>query len=194
MIDYIVGKVSHIGEDYLLLECNGIGYKINTSTNTLLETSRNSDYQKIFTNLIVREDGIFLYGFVSEEEIEVFKLLILVSKVGPKVACGILSALRPAQVQKAILIKDLESLCKCPGVGKKTAERIVLELKDRFANKEFDTMELVGDTGSNGYSEAVEALMSLGYSKYEIEKVLRSMETDDMMVEDIIKAGLRKLS
>lgn len=194
MIDYIVGKVSHIGEDYLLLECNGIGYKINTSTNTLLETSRNSDYQKIFTSLIVREDGIFLYGFVSEEEIEVFKLLLMVSKVGPKVACGILSALRPAQVQKAILIKDLESLCKCPGVGKKTAERIVLELKDRFANKEFDTMEFVGDTGSNGYSEAVEALMTLGYSKYEVEKVLRSMETDDMAVEDIIKAGLRKLS
>ena len=78
MIDYIVGKVSHIGEDYLLLECNGIGYKINTSTNTLLETSRNSDYQKIFTNLIVREDGIFLYGFVSEEEIEVFKFQKLV--------------------------------------------------------------------------------------------------------------------
>lgn len=194
MIDYIAGKVAHIGDDYLVLECNGIGYRINTSTNTLYEASKKSESQIVNTSLIVREDGIYLYGFLSEEEMEVFKLLLMVSKVGPKVACGILSVLRPAQVQRAIITKDLDSLCKGPGVGRKTAERIVLELKDRIAGKAYDDLVATPETYNNGYGEAVEALMSLGYSRYEVEKVLRSMETDDMTVEDIIKAGLRKLS
>lgn len=194
MIDYLIGKVAHIGEDYLILENNGIGYRINTSTNSLLDASRHTDAQKLHTSLIVREDGIFLFGFTTPEEIGLFKLLLTVSKVGPKVACGILSALKPSQLQRAIITKDINALCKGQGVGRKTAERIVLELKDKIDGKIYDDLEPLKEDYSNGYEEAVEALMSLGYSRYEVEKVLRSLETDDMAVEDIIKAGLRKLS
>ncbi len=194
MIDYLIGKVAHIGEDYLILENNGIGYRINTSTNSLLDASRHTDAQKLHTSLIVREDGIFLFGFTTPEEIGLFKLLLTVSKVGPKVACGILSALKPSQLQRAIITKDINALCKGQGVGRKTAERIVLELKDKVDGKIYDDLEPLKEDYSNGYEEAVEALISLGYSRYEVEKVLRSLETDDMAVEDIIKAGLRKLS
>ena len=194
MIDYLIGKVAHIGEDYLILENNGIGYRINTSTNSLLDASRHTDAQKLHTSLIVREDGIFLFGFTTPEEIGLFKLLLTVSKVGPKVACGILSALKPSQLQRAIITKDINALCKGQGVGRKTAERIVLELKDKVDGKIYDDLELLKEDYSNGYEEAVEALISLGYSRYEVEKVLRSLETEDMAVEDIIKAGLRKLS
>lgn len=194
MIDYIIGKVVHIAEDYMILESNGIGYRINTSTYSLLDSSKAPDLQKIHTNLIVREDGMFLFGFTTSEEMDAFKLLLTVTKVGPRVACGILSALKPGQLQKAILTKDLNALCKGPGVGRKTAERIVLELKDKIAGKAYDEVGAEEFELTNGYEEAVEALMSLGYTRYEIEKVLRSIETDDMTVEDIIKAGLRKLS
>lgn len=194
MIDYIIGKVVHIAEDYMILENNGIGYRINTSTYSLLDSSKAPDLQKIHTNLIVREDGMFLFGFTTSEEMDAFKLLLTVTKVGPRVACGILSALKPGQLQKAILTKDLNALCKGPGVGRKTAERIVLELKDKIAGKAYDEVGAEEFELTNGYEEAVEALMSLGYTRYEIEKVLRSIETDDMTVEDIIKAGLRKLS
>ena len=194
MIDYLIGKVAHIGEDYLILENNGIGYRINTSTNSLLDASRHTDAQKLHTSLIVREDGIFLFGFTTPEEIGLFKLLLTVSKVGPKVACGILSALKPSQLQRAIITKDINALCKGQGVGRKTAERIVLELKDKVDGKIYDDLEPLKEDYSNGYEEAVEALISLGYSRYEVEKVLRSLETEDMAVEDIIKAGLRKLS
>ena len=194
MIDYLIGKVAHIGEDYLILENNGIGYRINTSTNSLLDASRHTDAQKLHTSLIVREDGIFLFGFTTPEEIGLFKLLLTVSKVGPKVACGILSALKPSQLQRAIITKDINALCKGQGVGRKTAERIVLELKDKVDGKIYDDLEPLKEDYSNGYEEAVEALISLGYSRYEVEKVLRSLETEDMSVEDIIKAGLRKLS
>lgn len=194
MIDYIIGKVAHIGEDYLILDNNGIGYRINTSTNSLLDSSRTTDAQKLYTSLIVREDGMFLFGFTTSEEMDAFKLLLTVSKVGPKVACGILSALKPGQLQRAILTKDLNALCKGQGVGRKTAERIVLELKDKIAGKSYEDIDTVEPKLTSEYEEAVEALMSLGYSRYEIEKVLRTVETDDMTVEDIIKAGLRKLS
>lgn len=194
MIDYIIGKVAHIGEDYLILDNNGIGYRINTSTNSLLDSSRTTDAQKLHTNLIVREDGMFLFGFTTSEEMDAFKLLLTVSKVGPKVACGILSALKPGQLQRAILTKDLNALCKGQGVGRKTAERIVLELKDKIAGKAYEDIDVIEPKLTSEYEEAVEALMSLGYSRYEIEKVLRSVETDDMVVEEIIKAGLRKLS
>lgn len=194
MIDYIIGKVEQIGEDYLIVENNGIGYKINTSTNSILDSSRTTEAQKLHTNLIVREDGMFLFGFTTSEEMDAFKLLLTVSKVGPKVACGILSALKPGQLQRAILTKDFNALCKGQGVGRKTAERIVLELKDKIAGKAYDDLDTVEAALNSEYEEAIEALTSLGYSRYEVEKVLRTIETDDMIVEDIIKASLRKLS
>ena len=193
MIDYIIGKISYIGEDYFLLENQGIGYRINTSNNTLIQLIKGEDKQHIFTDLIVREDSMSLYGFVSEDEMKMFKLLLTLSKIVPKVACGILSTLRPVQIQKAIMLKDVTTLCKGPGVGKKTAERIVLELKDKvkggFSEEEsFDEVVEVMD------NEAVEALVALGYSRYEAQKAFYGTDLNGMTVEDMIKLGLRKLS
>lgn len=193
MIDYIVGKISYIGEDYFLLENMGMGYRINTSTNTLIQLFKGDEEQHIFTDLIVREDSMSLYGFVSEDEMNMFKLLLNVSKIGPKVACGILSTLRPSQIQKAIMLKDITTLCKGPGVGKKTAERIVLELKDKVKGgfTDDDSYDEVIETFDN---EAVEALIVLGYSRYEAQKVFHGTDISGMSVEDMIKFGLRKLS
>ncbi|MCR3956578.1 MAG: Holliday junction branch migration protein RuvA [Gudongella sp.] len=193
MIDYIVGRISYIGEDYFLLDNQGIGYRINTSSNTLVQLIKGEEKQHIFTDLIVREDSMSLYGFVSEDEMRMFKLLLTVSKIGPKVACGILSTLRPSQIQKAIMLKDVTTLCKGPGVGKKTAERIVLELKDKVKGgfAEDDSFDEVPEPMDN---EAVEALVALGYSRYEAQKAFQGTDLVGMTIEDMIKMGLRKLS
>lgn len=192
MIDYIIGKVTYIGNDFFYLENNGMGYKINTSSFSLSTLSKEDTSAYIYTNLIVREDGLFLYGFNSEDEVNMFKLLLNVSKIGPKVACGILSALRPYQIEKAIATKDTLTLCQCPGVGKKTAERMVLELKDKVGGM----FEIQTDKGSepNNYEEALLALVSLGYGRYEVESVFTGLSLEDSSIEQIIKLGLMKLS
>ncbi len=193
MIDYIIGKVTYLGNDFFYLENNGIGYKINTSTFTLSSLSREDNNSYIYTNLIVREDGLFLYGFDSEDEVNMFKLLLNVSKIGPKVACGILSALRPSQIAKAIAIKDISTLCKSPGVGKKTAERMILELKDKVEGM-FIIQDDKTEALPNNYEEALLALISLGYGRYEIERAFIGNNLEDSSIEQIIKLGLMKLS
>lgn len=193
MFEFIVGDVVSIKEDCIVLNNNGIGYKIFTSTNSMIKLEIGMKNALIYTYFNVREDGVFLYGFTSEDEINMFKLLLLVSKVGPKIALGILSTLTPAQINKAIIIKDLELLCKAPGIGKKTAERIVLELKDRV-DKNIETEEEIEEISFNDYHEAVQGLMSLGYTKLEIDKTIRNMDISKMSIEDIIRETLKKLS
>lgn len=193
MIDYIIGRVTYIGNDYFYLENNGIGYKINTSTFSLSNLSKKENNSYIFTNLIVREDGLFLFGFDSEDEIDMFKLLLNVSKIDPKVACGILSTFRPFQIEKAILSNDTLTLCKSPGVGKKTAERMILELKDKVGGM-FKIEDGQTEVLSDNYEEALQALISLGYGRYEVERAFIGVEIGDASIEKIIKQGLMKLS
>lgn len=194
MFEFLIGDIVSINDDYIVLQNNGIGYKVFTSSNSIMNIEVGKRDQMIFTQLHVREDGLFLFGFVTEEEREMFRLLLLVSKIGPKVGIGILSSLTPVQIKIAIINKDIESLCKAPGVGKKTAERIILELKDKI-----DTNIAIEDnsgqiSSNNDYNEAIQALMTLGYTKYEIEKVIRKLDISNMSIEDIIKVGLTKLS
>ena len=193
MIDYIVGRVTYLGNDFFYLENNGIGYKINTSTFTLSNLTKEDNNSYIYTNLIVREDGLFLYGFSSDDEVSMFKLLLNVSKIGPKVACGILSALRPHQIEKAIVTKDTTTLCQSPGVGKKTAERMILELKDKVEGM-FEAYDGSLEDLPNNYEEALLALMSLGYGRYEVDRAFIGVNIDDSSIEQIIKIGLMKLS
>ncbi len=193
MIDFIIGDVVNIREDYILLQNNGIGYKIFTSINTMRDLELGQRSQLIYTQLMVREDGLYLYGFSTEEEMEMFKMLMLVTKVGPKVALGILSALSTNQIKLAIINKNIDKLCKAPGVGKKTAERIILELKDRINNDFIIVDEDVEEGSSNNYQEAVEALMSLGYTRFEVDKAIRMLDKN-MNVESIIREGLKVLS
>lgn len=193
MIDFIIGDIVNIREDYILLQNNGMGYKIFTSINTMRNLELGQKDQLIYTQLMVREDGLYLYGFSTEEEMEMFKMLMLVTKVGPKVALGILSALSTNQIKSAIINKNTDRLCKAPGVGKKTAERIILELKDRINKDIVIVDEDVEEVSNNNYSEAVEALMSLGYTRFEVDKALRMLDKN-IKVENMIREGLKILS
>ena len=194
MFEFIIGNVVDIKEDYIVLQNNQIGYKIFTSTNSIINLEVGMKDAMIYTYLNVRDDGVFLYGFTSEEEMDMYRLLLLVSRVGPKVALGVLSVFTSNQIKVAILSRDIETLCKAPGIGKKTAERILLELKDRIDKDEVFADEGTDLSISNNYHEAINGLMSLGYRKVEVEKIIRTMDTNNMDVEEIIRNTLRKLS
>ena len=195
MFEFIIGKIVSIKNDFVVIQNNGIGYRVITSTHSMSKLDLGGDNQILYTQLSVREDGMSLYGFVSEDEMDMFNLLLLVSKIGPKIAVGILSAMTPNQLKKAILNRNVEELCKCPGIGKKTAERIIIELIDRVEKLGLSKDEEVFQQRSdNEYSEGLEALMSLGYNRYEVENILKLMDIKNMKVEDIIKEGLKRLS
>lgn len=196
MFEFIIGKIVSIKNDYLVIQNNGIGYKVTTSANTMRKIELGKDNQILYTQLNVREDGIALFGFYSEEEMDMFNLLLLVSKVGPKIAVGILSTLTPLQIKKAILSRDIAELSTCPGIGKKTAERIIVDLMDRVEKLDLgeddssDRINISNDT----YIESVEALISLGYSRYEVEGIIKLIDINSMTIEQVIKEGLKRLS
>ncbi|NLK43949.1 MAG: Holliday junction branch migration protein RuvA [Tissierellia bacterium] len=193
LFEFIIGDVVNIKDDYIVLQNNNIGYRIHTSTNSMADIEYGMKNILFYTYFNVREDGIYLYGFSSEDELNMFKLLLLVSKIGPKTAIGMLSTLNPNQIKKAIINKDIEVLCKAPGIGKKTAERILLELKDRI-DKNIEIDEKYDTPITNTYLEAVNGLMSLGYTKLEIERIIKSIDTTKLDVEDIIREVLKRLS
>lgn len=196
MFEFIIGDIVSIRDDYVVLQNNGIGYKIFTSTNSIISVDIGKKNVMMYSSLNVREDGIFLYGFTSEEEMNMFKLLQMVSKVGPKAALGLLSTLTTNQIKIAILNKDLDLLCRAPGIGKKTAERIVLELKDRISKDDInmDETEDIKIVIDNDHDEIIQGLMSLGYTKIEIEKILRKMDVSKMNIEDVFREVLKQLS
>ena len=197
MIGYIKGIIDEIGIDYILIENNGIGYKLLVSTTTLRQLSIGQE-AKIYTKMIVREDDISLCGFYSKEEEEMFKLLTSVSKVGTKVGMGILSFAPPARIQAIIINSDVTAMSKAPGVGKKTAERIILELKDKVGKiviDGLDTMENLPLSGKeiaidNSEDEAISALIALGYTSSEAQESVNFVKQPGMDVEVIIKKAL----
>ncbi len=194
MFEFLIGDIVNINEDYIVLQNNGIGYKVFTSSNSIMNIQVGKKDQMLFTQLHVREDGLFLFGFTTEEEMEMFRMLLLVSKIGPKIGIGVLSCLTPVQIKVAILNRDIDILCKAPGIGKKTAERIILELKDRI-NINIPIDENAVDLGvNNDYNESIQAIMTLGYTRFEIEKSMRSINWSNMSIEDIIREVLVKLS
>lgn len=194
MFEYIIGDIVDVKEDYIVLQNGGIGYKIFTSIKSMMDLENDKKEKVIYTQLHVRDDGLFLYGFTTTEEMEIFNLLLKVSKIGPKIAMGALSTLTPNQIKISILNKDVETLNKCPGIGKKTAERIIVELKDRIdSNVELENLKEIKDTSDN-YEQAVEALISLGYKRYEVQKALNIIDNIDLNIEDMIREGLKKLS
>lgn len=193
MFEFIIGDIVDIKDDYFVLQNNNIGYKVFTSVNSIINLELGMKNAMIFTYLNVREDGIYLYGFTTKDEIDMFKLLQYVSKIGPKVALGVLSTLTPNQIKRAILSKQIDILCKAPGVGKKTAERIVLELKDRI-DKDIKIEDTMDEQEINIYPEAVNGLMSLGYSRIEIDKAIRGTDISNLSVEGVIREALKKLS
>ena len=184
-----------VGQNLAVIDVNGVGFAVSTSMTTL-ESIKNGEKVKLYTYLSVREDALELFGFYSEEELRVFKLLISISGVGPKVALAILSVTTPSSLALAIATEDLKTLTNAPGVGKKLAGRIVLELKDKMlkesANLSAGDLPISVPTGDGKESEAVEALMVLGYSRPEALKAIGGAPAGSS-VEDIIRYALKNL-
>lgn len=200
MYEYIKGKYIGINKDYIILDNNGIGYKIFTSGATMSEMPSVSQDVTLFLEQIVREDFIGLYGFSTKEELEMFKLLLSINGVGAKAALSLLSISRINNLKYAIASGDEKSLCRAPGIGKKTAGRIILELKDKLKLDkmgedtgveaiEFDTEDA---SYANNISEALGALLALGYSEKEAELAVKKVDKNET-VENIIKNCLRVL-
>lgn len=195
MYSYIKGKITESGENYIVVENNGIGYELSVSANEVCELSKQSGDVKVYCYLSVREDGVSLFGFSSEREKSMFLQLIGVSGVGPKLALTALSGMTTEQFAAAIVRSDVKALSKIKGVGKKTAERIVLELRDKVS-KDY---EAVGETDvvtsaakSEGANEdAVLALMTLGYTKQEAEAAVLKVQKDGMPLEQLVYAALK---
>ncbi|MDR7869835.1 MAG: Holliday junction branch migration protein RuvA [Tissierellaceae bacterium] len=194
MFDFIIGDIVSIENDYVVIQNNGIGYRVFASSNTLMSLQIGKKDQMLFTEFHVREDGFYLYGFVTKEELDMFNSLLRVSKIGAKTALGMLSTLSPNKIKIAIINKDLDVLCQAPGIGKKTAERIVFELKDKIdTNIDLDDIDDIV-VAPNASNEALAGLMSLGYSRYEVENAIKKLDTTNMGVEDLIREGLKQLS
>jgi len=191
MISYIKGEVVKKGIDYLILDNNNIGYYINTSFSTLEKISEKEKII-ILTYMHIREDIIALYGFLTSDEIDLFKKLISVNGIGPRAGLSVLSTYEVNTVKEIILKEDVSGLSKVPGIGKKTASKIILELKDKVGTVE----ELKGSeiVVSSEMSDVIEALTSFGFNYAEVKRTLGNMELSGKSENDIIKEALKNLN
>lgn len=188
-----------LNKDYVVLENNKIGYKIFTSGSTIAKMPKVGEEVKLYLEQIVREDFIGLYGFLTSEELEMFKILLTINGVGAKASLSLLSISNVTNLKYAILMGDEKHITRAPGIGRKTAQRIILELKDKFKSDELLDNEMdisendLGDLSkSNKLDEALSALVALGYTEKEGQKVLKTVDKNDT-VENIIKNCLRML-
>jgi len=196
MISYIKGEVVKKGLDYLVLENNNIGYYINTSLSTLNKLS-DGERAIILTYMHIREDIIALYGFLTQDERDLFKKLISVNGVGPKVGLAILSTYEANTVKEIILKDDAVKMSKVPGIGKKTASKIILELKDKVGTLESlprgTENKYVTET-TNEVSDVLDALVALGFGLFDAKKALDSMDLTGKSEKDIIKEALKNIT
>ena len=195
MYEYIKGRYIGINKDYIIVENNGIGYKIFTSGATMAEMPKVNEEIMLYLEQIVREDFIGLYGFKDREELEMFKLLISISGVGAKAALSLLSISRINNLKYAIIMEDDKHLCRAPGIGKKTAGRIILELKDKVDKESAEFEATLFNQAPTGLEldEAVEALLALGYSNVESKEAVQKFKKDGLKTEDLIKKALTYL-
>ena len=197
MFAYIKGSLEMKSSGYIVIDINGLGYKIFMSQNNIDSIGELHDIIKVFTYVKVREDDISLFGFNSLEELHMFELLISVGGIGAKSAIAMLSEISPSSFALAVISDDISQLVKIPGIGKKTAARIVLELKDQLKTEEAITKTeevKLSITNEEETSEAIAALQVLGYTKREIEKALENVDTKNLQLEEIIKQGLKNLA
>lgn len=200
MFAYIKGSLEGKANNYVVIDVSGIGYKIFMSETAIEKLGKIGDIVKVYTHYHVREDDISLYGFVTNEELRMFELLISVSGVGAKSAIAMLSNISPSSFALAVISNDTTKLVKIPGIGAKTAARIVLELKDKLKTEETvnnskaskEIKEAIKD--DDKVSEAISALQVLGYNRKEIEKAFEKLDKDALSVEDLIRKGLTILS
>lgn len=198
MIYSLRGTLTYVEPTFAVVECGGIGFKCFVSNSTLTSLPSNGKEVSLLTYMSIREDAMDLYGFATPNELDAFKLLISISGVGPKAAISILSALSPDRLAMAVSSGDVKSIQQAQGIGKKTAERIVLELKDKMVSVASGNASVVVDgiknvaTNDNA-REAVEVLVSLGYNQSDAAAVVGAMEPS-MSVDDMIRRGLKALA
>lgn len=201
MFYFLNGTVVLLEPGMAVLDCGGVGYACKTTQYTLtgLQVGKPST---LYTHLFVRDDGIDLYGFSTKEEKRLFLLLISVSGVGPKAALSILSVTAPSKLALTIITEDIKTITMAPGIGKKTAQRIILELKDKLAKEKTYAEEKIGGVtltnsdfliSEDKVAESTAALAVLGYSRGEIQQALKGIPLDTLSREEIIKAALKNM-
>lgn len=201
MIAFVKGRIDEIAEDNVVIDIGGIGYNVRISGETAALLSGRKEEVKLYTYTCVREDAFNLYGFLTKDELEIFKMLITVNGIGPKGGLAILSVMTADDLRFAIMSGDAAAISKAPGVGKKTAERVILDLKDKISLE--DTLvhkEILKSGGGEAVSEqharneAVEALVALGYSASDALHAVKSVEADENTdVETILKLALKNM-
>ena len=198
MFAYIKGSLEMKSSGYIVIDINGLGYKIFMSQSNIDTIGELHDIVKVFTYVKVREDDISIFGFKTQEQLKMFELLIAVSGVGAKSALVMLSCIEPSDFAIAVISNDVKVLTKVPGIGNKSAQRIILELKDKLKEEQFEerlenSSKKTKDNSEN-INEAISGLMVLGYSKKDIEKAFEHLDIDNLSIEDLIKKGLVLLS
>lgn len=201
MYAYIKGILEEQGEDHIVVEAGGIGYHIQTTAQTFRILPAIGGEVKVYTYLHVREDAMLLFGFLTKDDLNVFKLLLGVSGIGPKGALAILSVMTTDDLRFAVLGDDAKAIAKAQGIGAKMAQRLILELKDKlsledaFEKKSEHTAAMIENNVSGVKNEAVQALTALGYSASEALKAVNGIEiTEETQVEDVLKSALKMMS
>ncbi|MBE6994375.1 MAG: Holliday junction branch migration protein RuvA [Ruminococcaceae bacterium] len=198
MFYYVKGKVAVCEPGLVVIDAGGVGYAVQTSATSASQVQP-GDNATFYTYLHVREDIFDLYGFITRDELDCFKLLLGISGVGPKAALSILSVTNPASLALAVLTDDQKALSAAPGVGKKLAQRIILELKDRMSKGQLESAASVGETmgvlpeSGTAADDAIAALMVLGYSRAEATTALKGADLTGLSVDEIVRIALKKL-
>lgn len=199
MLAYIKGTLEMKMTEYVVIDVGGLGYKIFMSNIGMEKLGEIGSKVKVYTYYRVREDDISIYGFNTNEELRMFELLLSVSGVGAKTALTMLAVCTPSEFALAVISEDITTLTRIPGIGAKSAQRIILELKDKLkkeetVNKEINTKIEIAVKDDNKVQEAIAALQVLGYNKKEIEKVFIKMDKSNLSTEELIKKGLAILA
>ena len=193
MIASLRGRLTLKQAPGVIIECSGVGYEVQTPMSTFLELPPTGDELFLFTHMVIREDAQTLYGFGTEEERALFRMLLKISGVGAKMGLAILSAMSVEGFRRCVEYEDSATLVKVPGIGKKTADRLIIEMRDRIdaPSAQSVTAEVRVDAGAK--SEAVDALISLGYKPREVQKLIGELDVDGKTAEDIIRLALRQV-
>ena len=200
MYAYFKGKLAYVGEDSIILDVHDVGYRILLSPASIAFMPQIGEEVQLYTYTSVREDAIWLYGFLSHEDLEIFKKCITVSGIGPKGGMSILSVMDADALRFAIVSGDAKAIAKAPGIGAKTAQRLILELKDKISiedtltNREVNGVRITAGMNDDTAKEAVEALVALGYSSSEALKAVKAVENvAEMDSEAVLKAALKNM-
>jgi Holliday junction DNA helicase RuvA len=193
MIGSLRGRLAFKQAPLIVVECGGVGYEVETPMSTFLDLPTLGEELFLHTHLLVREDAQILYGFASIDERSLFRILLKVNRVGAKLALGVLSAMSTDDFRRCVEYEDATTLAKIPGIGKKTAERLIIEMRDRIDAVGIPTpgKASVAVTAS-ARSEAFDALVALGYKANEVNKLINTLETDGKSAEDIIRHALQR--